>query len=452
MMISWFLNVVYFILLLLLSPLILFRMIFQNRYRSGWKERFGFVPRRYSDQPCIWIHAVSLGEINAIGTLIKHLHKVLPQYEIVISSTTDTGITRAKKLYGLSHKVFFYPLDFSFALRRAFNRLHPQMCILMELEVWPNFTCIAQKHNIPIAVANGRISSQKGFPRYRKIAPLVRPIFRRLALVLAQDQTYADRFQFLGVPDDRLHVVGLLKYDTANLTDNVPGADELATSLNLTTDHPAWVAGSTGPHEEKIILDTFAQLTQVKSLKKLRLIVVPRKPERFDEVANLIESRNHPLLRYSQVKSGKYQPSPADQNAVILGDTLGDLRKFYSRATVIFVGRSLVPLGGSDMIEAAALAKPVVVGPYTENFIDTVQKLTAANAIEIVPDGPQLTKITKNLLLDSKAATQMAKRAQQIIQQNQGATQRTVDHIIKLLHHQPPLGPKSIATPALKNN
>ena len=444
------LDILYVILMILLSPFILYRMIFQNRYRSGWKQRFGYLPHRYSDQPCIWIHAVSLGEINAIGTLVKHLHKVLPQYEIVISSTTDTGITRAKKLYGLTHKVFFFPLDFSFALRRAFNRLHPQLCILMELEVWPNFSFIAQKLNIPIAVANGRISSQKGFPRYRKIAPLVRPIFRRLALVLAQDQTYADRFKFLGVPADRLHVVGLLKYDTANLTDNVPGADELATSLNLTTDHPVLVAGSTGPHEEKIILDTFAQLTQTKSLQKLRLIIVPRKPERFDEVAHLIESRNHRLLRYSLVKSGKYQPTTTDQNAVILGDTLGDLRKFYSRAQVIFVGRSLVPLGGSDMIEAAALAKPVVVGPYTENFIDTVQKLTAANAIEIVADGNQLTKITKKLLTDPKNANQMAQRARQIILQNQGATQRTVEHIIKLLDHQPPLGPKSIATPAIK--
>ncbi|MCP4710597.1 MAG: 3-deoxy-D-manno-octulosonic acid transferase [Planctomycetes bacterium] len=451
-MISWLLNCVYFILLLLLTPFILFRMICQNRYRTGWKERFGFVPRRYSDQPCIWIHAVSLGEINAIGTLIKHLHKVLPQYEIVISSTTDTGITRAKKLYGLSHKVFFYPLDFSFAVRRALNRLHPQLCILMELEVWPNFTTLAQKRDIPIAVANGRISSQKGYPRYRKIAPLVRPLFRRLSLVLAQDQTYAERFQSLGVPEDRLQVVGLLKYDTANLTDNVPGADELAQSLKLTTDHPIWIAGSTGPNEEKIILDTFDQLIQNKSLQNLRLIVVPRKPERFNEVANLIESRNHRLLRYSQIKSGKYQPTPADQNAVILGDTLGDLRKFYSLARIIFVGRSLVPMGGSDMIEAAALAKTVVVGPYTDNFIDTVQKLTAANAIEIVLDGTQLTKITQNLLLNPQTAQKMAQNAQQIIQQNQGATQRTVEHIIKLLDHQPPLGPKSIATPAIKNN
>jgi len=443
-------DIIYAILLLLLSPFIVFRMIFQNRYRSGWKERFGCVPRRYSDQPCIWIHAVSLGEINAIGTLVKHLHKVLPQFEIVISSTTDTGITRAKKLYGLSHKVFFYPLDFSFAVRRAFRRIHPRLCILMELEVWPNFTFIAHKQNIPIAVANGRISSQKGYPRYRKIAPLVRPIFRKLSLVLAQDQTCADRFGFLGVPADRLHVVGLLKYDTANLTDNVPGADELASSLNLTTDHPVWIAGSTGPHEEKIILDTFAQLTQNKSLQNLRLIIVPRKPERFDEVAKLIESRGFRLLRYSQVKSGKYQPTQDDQNAVILGDTLGDLRKFYSRATVIFVGRSLVPMGGSDMIEAAALAKPVVVGPYTENFIDTVQKLTAGNALEIVPDGSQLTQITQKLLTNPKTANQMAQNARQIIRDNQGATQRTINHLLKLLNHQPPLGPKSIATPAIK--
>ncbi|MFC1782519.1 3-deoxy-D-manno-octulosonic acid transferase [Planctomycetota bacterium] len=433
-MICILLDIIYILLMVLLTPFVLYRMIAKGRYRRGWKERFGFVPPRSSDQPCIWIHAVSLGEINAIGSLVKQLHKTLPQYEIVISSTTDTGIARAKKLYSLSHQVFFFPLDFSFAVRRAFQRLRPRLCVLMELELWHNFSVIAQKHNIPLVIANGRISSSKGFPRYKKIAPLARPMFRRLSLVLAQDETYAQRFRFLGTSAEKVKVVGLLKYDTAEVTDKVGGVDELARSLNLSPDQMLWVAGSTGPDEEQIILDSFQQLLREKALKKLRLIIVPRKPERFDEVAKLIESRDHRLLRYSQVKAGKYQPTHDDDNAVILGDTLGDLRKFYNLARVIFVGRSLVPMGGSDMMEAAALAKPVVVGPYTENFMETVQKLTAAGAIEIVADGRQLIQVTKKLLLDKTAAHQMAQHARQVILDNKGATARTIEHITQLLN------------------
>ncbi len=450
-MICILLDIIYILLMVLLTPFVLYRMIAKGRYRSGWKERFGFVPPRSSDQPCIWIHAVSLGEINAIGTLVKQLRKSLPQYEIVISSTTDTGIARAKKLYSLSHQVFFFPLDFSFAVRRAFQRLRPRLCVLMELELWHNFSVIAQKHNIPLVIANGRISSAKGFPRYKKIAPLARPMFRRLALVLAQDETYAERFRFLGTSAEKVKVVGLLKYDTSEVTDKVVGVDELARSLNLSPDQMLWVGGSTGPGEEQIILDSFQQLIQKKALKKLRLIIVPRKPERFDEVAKLIESRGHRLLRYSRIKTGKYQPTDDDDQAVILGDTLGDLRKFYNLARVIFVGRSLVPMGGSDMMEAAALAKPVVVGPYTENFMETIQKLTADGAVEIVADGRQLTEVTKKLLLDKTVAHQMAQNARQVIVDNKGATARSVEQIVKLLGCQPPLGDKAIATQAIKN-
>ncbi|KPK78164.1 MAG: hypothetical protein AMJ79_00625 [Phycisphaerae bacterium SM23_30] len=450
-MICILLDIIYILLMVLLTPFVLYRMIVKGRYRSGWKERLGFVPRRYSDQPCIWIHAVSLGEVNAIGTLVKQLHKTLPQYEIVISSTTDTGIARAKKIYGLSHRVFFFPLDFTLAVRRAFRRLHPQLCILMELELWHNFSVIAQKHDIPLVVANGRISSSKGFPRYKKIAPLVRPMFGRLALVLAQDDTYADRFRFLGAPAEKVKVVGLLKYDTAEVTDKVVGVDELAQALGLSAEQKIWVAGSTGPGEEEIILDSFQQLQREKALQNLRLIIVPRKPERFDEAARLIEAKGHRLLRYRLVKTGKYQPTHDDDKAVILGDTLGDLRKFYNLGRVIFVGRSLVPMGGSDMAEAAALAKPVVVGPYTENFMETVQKLTAAAALEVVADGRQLTEVTKKLLLDKTTADQMAQRARQIILDNKGATRRTVEEITKLLGCQPPLGEKTIATQAIKN-
>ncbi|MBN1764578.1 MAG: 3-deoxy-D-manno-octulosonic acid transferase [Sedimentisphaerales bacterium] len=438
--------------LVMMSPLLLYRVLFQQRYRRGWKERFGLVPRRHSQQPCIWIHAVSMGEINAIGTLVSQIHRILPQFEVIISTTTDTGFNRARQLYGQDHRVFFYPWDFSFCVRKAFNRLHPQLCILMELEVWPNFTAVAQKLSIPVMVANGRISSGKGFPRYRRIAWLVRSVFKRLSLVLVQDESYARRFAFLGVPQERLQVVGSLKYDTSEITDTVSGADELARQLLFSPEQKIWAAGSTGPGEEDIILNSFKQIRHHGRLNNIRLVIVPRKPERFDEVARLIESHGYPLIRYSRVRQNQDQLSEKNPDAVILGDTMGDLRKFYSLAHVIFVGRSLVPMGGSDMMEAAGLARPVIVGPYTDNFMDTVKKLMAEQAIEIVADETQLTQAVKRLLLNKQYTLDMGRRARQVIIDNQGATQKSIQAIVKLLGYHMPANEKGIALEAYSQN
>jgi 3-deoxy-D-manno-octulosonic-acid transferase len=449
-MICYLLDFGYLLFLLLSAPFWLYRLITQGRYRAGWKQRLGFVPKRYSEQPCIWIHAVSVGEVNAMATLIKTLQNVLPQFEIAISSTTDTGFTRAQKLYEPSHRVFYFPFDFSFAQKLAFKRLRPRLCILMELEIWHNFTAIAQKLNIPVIVANGRISSAKGFPRYRKVASLIRPMFRRLSLVLAQDCEYADRFRFLGVDDERLQVVGSLKYDTAPTDPDAIPLDDAIEKLRFRVSDLIWVAGSTGPGEEEILLDTFAQLQRIETLESLRLVIVPRKPERFEEVARLIESRGYKLLRFSHVKADRVQPTEADTQSVIFGDTMGDLQKFYKVATIIFVGRSLAPMGGSDMMEAAALAKPVIVGPYTENFTETMKFLSAGRGIEVVADGQQLTEIAQKLLTNTKAADAMAQNAQKVILENQGATRRTIDALLPLLDYQCPHSPHSIATPLLK--
>jgi len=431
------LDLCYLLLMIIISPWVIYRMIFQKRYRHGWKERLGLLPERLSHQPCVWIHAVSMGEINAMASLLRQLEKTLPQYEFVISSTTDTGIDQAGKLYGDTHRVFFFPLDFSWAVKRAFARIKPSACILMELEVWHNFTTIAAKRGIPVIVANGRISSSKGFKRYRKIAPLVRPMFGSLSLVLAQDQTYAERFAFLGVPDDRLQIAGSLKYDTAQVSDTIAGADQLARRLLLGQNNPILVAGSTGPGEEKIILESFRELRQRKELADLRLIIVPRKPERFDEVAHLIESNGYSILRYSRIKTDAQTVGQDDSSAVILGDTMGDLRKFYSLATVIFVGRSLVPMGGSDMIEAAALAKPVIVGPFTDNFTESMEKLIASQAVEIVADSQELTTAAAKLLSGHQAAKAMGRRAQKVVIDSQGATLRSANAIAKLLTSGP---------------
>ncbi|MBN2063754.1 MAG: 3-deoxy-D-manno-octulosonic acid transferase [Sedimentisphaerales bacterium] len=413
--------------------MIAYRMIRQGRYREGWGERLGFVPRRAGAARCFWIHAVSMGEVNAASTIIGALQREFPDCDLVVSSTTDTGISRARKLYGDKATVVFYPFDFSFAVKRALTRLRPDICILMELEAWPNFTHIARKLNIPVVVANGRISSGKGFPRYKKVAWLIRPMFARLSAVMVQDQEYAGRFEYLGVAPAKIFNVGSLKYDTAEVTDNVSGSEALAGELKIDPEVPLLVAGSTGTGEEEVILDCYRQIIQDRPELKLRLAIIPRKPEKFVDVASQIEKAGLSLIRYSQVKSGKVTVTESHAESVILGDTMGDLRKFYSLASIIFVGRSLVPMGGSDMMEAAALGKPVIVGPYTENFSQTINALRAGNGIVVVTDAKALKQVIVKLSDDKEYAKGIAVNGRKVIIDHKGATDKTIEQIRKIV-------------------
>ena len=426
-------DLMYVLAALAYSPVIVLRILRQGRYRSGWGQRFGKLDRRDPQKKCIWLHAVSVGEVNAAQTLIAEIEKQFPDFEIVISTTTDTGFARAGKLFGTKLQVFYFPFDLSCVVRQAFTRLQPSVCLLMELEVWPNFVFAAHARSIPVVVLNGRISD-RSFSRYRKIKSVTRTFFGKIDMVLAQTQEYAQRFRELGCPADRVMVTSSLKYDTAQVADRVPGAETLAEQLNL-AGAKLWVAGGTGNDEEKIILDVHKSLLQEEKFHGLRLAIVPRKPERFEEVAQLIEQAGFPLVRYSRLKESGAR-AEADGEAVILGDTMGDLRKFYSLASMIFVGRSLVPMGGSDMMEAAALGKCTLFGPHTFNFRQTVDALlTGQGAIQVV-DKDDLLKTMKQCLSEPDYASRIARSGQAVIKQNQGATARTMDVLRKLLQAQ----------------
>jgi len=427
------LNMLYCIAIVLYSPKILYRMVAHKRYRGGWAQRTGHITRRRPDSPCIWIHAVSVGEVNALRTLVAQLKQRLPDHEIVISSTTDTGKARADALFGAEHSVFYFPFDLSWVMGRAFNRLKPALVLLMELEVWPNLSAIAARRRIPVAVINGRLSD-KSFPRYRKIRFLVRPMFERVSRVLAQTNQYAERFIALGCDPAKVIVTSSLKYDTAQTAGPVPGADRLAEQISLSAE-PLWVAGGTGPGEEKIILDVFARLRRRPALENLRLAIVPRKPERFDEVAALIEQAGFACVRYSTLKADN---STAPQKTpVILGDTMGDLKKFYAIAAVVFVGRSLVPMGGSDMMEPAGLGKCTLFGPHTFNFRQTVEVLLKGNGALEVADAGALYESTLKCLTDAAFAARIADAGHKIIRHNQGATEKTVSAVTALLTSPP---------------
>ncbi len=422
------LDLLYLLAGLAYSPVIVYRAIRHGRYRAGWAQRFGGISRKSPEKKCIWLHAVSVGEVNAAKTIIKELEAKFSDFEIVISSTTDTGFARAASLFSKDHQVFYFPFDFSWAMRRAFGNVRPVICLLMELEVWPNFVRLAKQSDVPVVVVNGRISD-RSFPKYKRVKPLVKHIFQKVNLVLAQTEEYAQRFREIGAGN--VIVTSSLKYDTAQITDKLKGTDALAEQLNISNER-IWVAGGTGPDEEQIILDVFSALKQAGQFGDLRLVVVPRKPERFDEVARLITDAGFEFIRYSSIKNTdvRYKEKPA----VILGDTMGDLRKFYCLATVIFVGRSLVPMGGSDMMEAAALGKCTIFGPHTFNFRQTVDSLLTDNGAIQVDDGDKLLHTIKKCLLEPDYAHDIAQNGQEVIKKNQGATAKSIEQIEKLLN------------------
>jgi 3-deoxy-D-manno-octulosonic-acid transferase len=440
-------DIAYLIALIAISPVAIYKMLRHGRYRAGWANRFGKISRKRPDKKCIWIHAVSVGEVNATTILIRELESKFPDYEIVLSTTTDTGFARANALFGSRLSVFYFPMDFSLTMKRAFARINPAMCLLIELEVWPNLVRIAKQSGIPVIVVNGRLS-ERSLRRYNLIKGVTRKIFGDLTLALTQSEEYAERFRKLGMPAERVIVTGSVKYDTAQVTDKVDGADVLAAQLGLKNER-LWVAGATGNDEEQIILDVYKRLIEQKQFSDLRLAIVPRKPERFDEVANLIEQTGFGLIRYSEIKKKAIEHLLATENTestenkiinhkssiinVILGDTMGDLRKFYSLAAVIFVGRSLVPMGGSDMMEAAALGKCTIFGPHAFNFKQAVDDLLKANGAILVKDANELFNAMKKCLTDADYASRIAQNGQQIIKKNQGATARTIINISKML-------------------
>ncbi len=392
----------------------------------------------------MWIHAVSLGEVNATHSLVAEIEKRLPDHDIAISATTDTGYAAACKQYAPRH-VFRYPLDFSCVVGRTLDHIRPRAIILMELEVWPNLVTLAGRRGIPILIANGRVTEERSMRRFRKpfIRSLARRMFGGITFAGVQDETYAARFEELGVPRERVVVTGTMKYDTALVADSIPGDEALAQAMDIDRERPLFVAGSTGPGEEAMILDAFGRLKA--DHPGLQLAIIPRKPERFAEVAKVIEAAGYVCTRRSQrpdlggqdarVARLDAGPSSRDESrgAVLLGDTMGELRKFYSLADVVFVGRSLVPMGGSDLMEVAGLGRAMCFGPHVENFTDVAEKLLAAHACVQVRSVEELAPALDRLLRDPEAAGKLGPAAQEVVRRNVGATSRTVDLLCQSL-------------------
>ncbi|UCC82533.1 MAG: 3-deoxy-D-manno-octulosonic acid transferase [Gemmatimonadota bacterium] len=405
---------------LLGSPVWGFNLLRTGKWRTDWRGRFGKREALPGDpRPTVLIHGVSVGEINATRELVRHLTREdAPPVRPVVSATTNTGIERARQLYGSDHTVVRFPFDFSWMVRRFLDAVSPDLIVLVELEVWPNLSQECRRREIPLCVINGRLSDSS-YRNYRLVAPLVRPIFRNLAAAAAQTEVYAERFADLGVPAERVSVTDNMKWDTVRMAESVPGAEELAVAMGIDRSKPLVVAGSTGPGEEERLIATRPPGVQ--------LLVVPRKPERFESVARLVG-----FVRRTEHPDG---PGRAVDGAeLFLLDTMGELAKAYSLADVAIVGRSFAARGGSDPIEPISLGKPTVIGPHHKNFSDVVTAFREADGIT-VSDTPMAA--AADLLRDPERASEMAERGRNVIRARQGASERHAELVYRLLGSEP---------------
>lgn len=433
------LDLIYLLALTLLIPWLVWRAVRTGRYREGFAEKlFGRVPRRIGDRPCVWFHAVSVGEVRLLRPVLDELARRRPDWEVFLSTTTAAGLAVARGTYP-DLVTFHAPLDFSWATRRAVARVRPTVFALVELELWPNWIRAAKRGGARVAVVNGRLSA-RSHRGYRRLRPLLRPTMRRLDAVAAQTPEYAQRFVDLGVPADRVHVTGSMKYDGLELDRRNDATLAMRARLGVKPTDLVLVAGSTMEGEELAALETYLALKPEHP--NLKLIVVPRHPHRFDEVAALLESRGETPTRRSALPDpgdpaaapagSATAPAPAPGRVILL-DTLGELSAVWGLADVAFVGGSLFPgRGGQNMIEPAAFGACVLFGPHTENFRATVSALLERDAARVVHSPAELTQAVREALEDPETAAERGEAARAFVLTQQGATQRTLSVLDEL--------------------
>ncbi len=429
----WILNLAYILLLISVSPVLVYRAAVLGKYRDGWRQKLlGQLPRRNGDRPCVWLHAVSVGEVLQLTKIVEDLQANHGGCDCLISTTTSTGFAVAQEKFP-KHQVCYFPLDFSWAVNRALRRVQPVAVVLVELELWPNFILAARRNRIPLALINGRIS-EHSFRGYRRIRWLMRRLLRNIDAIAVQNRLYANRLIELGATRDRMQITGSVKFDHIETDRGNAKTAGLRSAFGLRPDEPVLIAGSTQAPEEEYALDAWAELRQQHPT--LRLVLVPRHKERFDEVAQLVESRSLPLVRRSRIADRKSASAmdrafdsarSADNNApVLLLDTLGELAACWGLADIAFVGGSLTNRGGQNMIEPAAYGAAVLFGPNTENFQDVADALLAHEAARVVADRHDLSATAGDLLQHPTEAREQGRRAQEFVLSQQGATRKTI--------------------------
>jgi 3-deoxy-D-manno-octulosonic-acid transferase len=425
------LNLIYATLLAACSPLLLYRSLRSGKYRDGWREKFlGRAPHRIGDRPCVWFHAVSVGEVLLLKPVLKELARRRPGWEAVISTTTRAGLAMARRSYP-DLVTFYAPLDFSWATRRAVSRVRPTVLALVELELWPNLVQATKESGARVVIVNGRLS-QRSHRGYRRIRGPLGPTLRRLDAVAAQNDEYADRFVDLGVPRSRVRVTGSVKFDGLESDRSNPKTVTLRKALGVSPTELVFVAGSTMEGEEEAALTAYRKARV--SYPQLRLVLVPRHPERFDQVASWLESQGERVVRRSEGPVASAIRPIRQAPPVILVDTLGELASAWGLADVAFVGGSLKPgRGGQNMMEPAAFGAAVLFGPHTSNFREVVEQLLARGGARQVANAQGLAEALLADLDDPESAANRGTVARDYVLAQDGASGRTFVEIDRLV-------------------
>ncbi len=416
---------------LVLLPRFLFDAIRHGKYVAGFRQRMGRLPSVQSTgQPVIWLHCVSVGETQAARPLVESLRKHYPNHSLVVSTITLTGQTLAKELFKQSAtQVIYFPFDWGFTVRRALRQINPSLVLLMETELWPNFLRRCSREGVPVVVVNGRIS-ERSLRRYRLVRPFIAKVLSSLDRAIMQSEGDANRIRKLGLRKENTFVSGSLKFDAGALPITQGLTRELAEQFGA-TDGPILLAASTHAPEERILLEAL-QLLRQTSTPLLRLMIAPRHPERFNEVASLMKSSGYSWTR----RTGRVDKQDHD---LILLDTIGELTAAYPLAEIVFVGGSISHNGGHNILEPAAIGACIVTGAHTNNFRSIVDTFVAGRAVVQLPPlteseaGGELAAVIAALLEDHSKRAALGKAAMALVRENLGATEKTIQLLLPFL-------------------
>ncbi len=405
-----------------------------GKYVAGLGERMGKLKSCSRARPVIWLHCVSVGEVQAARPLFQTLRREFPEHSIAVSTTTITGQQLAREVFqSEAITVFYFPIDWRWTVRRSLKSIRPDLVLIMETELWPNFLSECRAQEIATAIVNGRLS-ERSFKRYRLIRPFIGRVLSCLNLAAMQTESDAQRLRALGMPAERVTVTGNMKFDAGTPDATNPLTKRLSERFHFSDGRPVLLAASTHEPEERIVLETFNRLRENADLQSLRLIVAPRHPERFAAVTALLQESKLTWARRSA------PPTLSDELAeVVLMDSIGELRSLFPIASLVFVGGSFAPVGGHNVLEPAAAGACIVTGPHTQNFDEIVRKFLADGAlIQILAPvkgeaASLLADVCATLLRNPDKRLLLENRALALVRENRGATARTVGLLQKFL-------------------
>lgn len=422
-------RLLYSILFYLATPLFVLRLIWRSfqspAYLGRWSERFAFYGQQSSVKTALVFHAVSVGEVHAAVILVEQLLEKHPALNILVTTLTPTGSGRVVELLGGRVSHVYLPYDYPGAVNRFLNHFNPEMLVIMETEMWPNLVNACHQRAVKVILANARLS-EKSTRSYKKVSSLTSSMLQQLEKVTAQSMKDSERLQSLGLPPEKVLVTGSMKFD---MVINLDQVKQGKLDKNALSGRPVLVAASTraadGVVEDELVLSAFSALLTIQP--DLLLVLVPRHPERFNEVYDLVNRMGFSVVRQSSNKK------PVANNQVLLGDSLGEMHYYLSLADITFVGGSLVPTGCQNIIEPAALGLPVVTGPSLYNFQSVSEDLLAAKGMRVIQGAEELAKVLGRLFADQEEREEMGQAARHVVEVNQGATIRNLELISNLI-------------------